>query len=884
MNLSAGSRVGPYVITGRIGAGGMGEVLRARDTRIGREVAVKVLPEEVASHPDRLRRFEQEARAAGTLNHPNLVTVHDFGTHEGLPYLVMELLEGETLREKLGDHGKPGRIPIRKAMDYGQQLANGLAAVHEKGIIHRDLKPDNVFVTKDGRLKLLDFGLAKVAEPGESNDDPAAATRARNTTPGTILGTVGYMAPEQVRGQETDQRTDIFAAGAILYEMVSGRRAFHRASAADTMSAILNEDPPELDASSGQHVSPVVDRVIRRCLEKERTQRFESARDLAFALEAATSSSVSNDVVAASPAPAKLRWVWALLAMLVVAAIAAYLAYGAGRASVKPLQTRFAQLTTEAGLESAPSIAPDGKTFVFVRGAAPNRRIFLQRVDGRSAIALSRSAADDDRAPEFSPDGSQIAFRSSRDGGGIFVMGATGESVRRIASEGFDPSWSPDGKEIIFSSEELTTPTSRNSVSHLGIVNVETGAVRVFSTQDAMQPRFSPNGKRVVYWTLKGKSGQQRGRTGQRDLYTISASGDAKTIVPVMDDSALDWGGVWAPDGKSILFSSDRGGTMNLWRIAVDEETGVPRGEPQPIGVPASWAGHVSVTRDGRQVVFVSRTLTMALRRATFDPQTERLVVDDKPVIDGTLQIRTYEPSPDGQWIAFTTDGREDVYVIRPDGTELRQLTNDEARDRGVSWLPDSSGVVFYSARGGDYDAWRVRADGSGLTRLTTGQMVNFPIVSADGTRVVFHDLVKTSVAKLGASPATTADALPRLPNGDLFFATGWSPDGTRLAGTGWNVRNALWIYSFADRRYFVIDRNAFFDFSQERGWAKWIDERRVLSISADGRILLDDLQKKTTRVLTTADTAAFSSNGRTVLFRDRHLELDVWMATLDSR
>jgi serine/threonine protein kinase/Tol biopolymer transport system component len=877
MNLTVGSRVGPYEITGRIGAGGMGEVLRARDTRIGRDVAIKVLPEEVASDPDRLRRFEQEARAAGTLNHPNLVTIHDLGTHEGAPYLVMELLEGETLREKLGDHGKAARLPIRKAMDYATQLANGLAAAHEKGIIHRDLKPDNVFVTKDGRLKLLDFGLAKVADRNAS-DDPAAATRARDTAPGTVLGTAGYMSPEQVRGQDTDQRTDIFAAGAIFYEMVSGQRAFHGPSGADTMSAILNQDPPELDSSSGQHVSPVIDRVIRRCLEKERTQRFESARDLAFALEAVTSSSTSREVATADEESrsASRRWVWALPALLVVAAVAAYGAFRAGRASVKPFRATFTQLTTDAGLESAASIAPDGKTFVFVKGSSPNRQIFLQRVDGRSAIALSRSAADDDRAPAFSPDGSRIAFRSSRDGGGIFVMGATGESVRRIASEGFDPCWSPDGREIILAAEEMIAPNSRNTISHLSIVNVETGALRAFSTQDAMQPQFSPNGKRVAYWALKARS-------GQRDLYTISTSGEEKTIVPLMDDVALDWNPVWAPDGKSIFFSSDRGGTMNLWRIDVDEETGAPRGAPRPLAVPASSAGQLTVSRDGRQVIYASRSMTMMLRRGTLDPVSERLAVEEQPILAGTLQIRTYEASPDGQWVAFSTDGREDIYVIRADGSELRQLTNDDVRDRGVAWTADSANILFYSERAGTYDAWSVRLDGSGLTQLTSGLKVNFPIASRDGTRLAFHDLSSAFVSKIGPSPATTAEPLPRLPNGDLFFPTGWSPDGTRLAGTGWKRRNVLWIYSFAERRYTPIARGPGDDPDLEKGLATWVDDQRLLSISMNGQLLLDDLQKKSTRVLGTADTATISSNGRTVVLRDRRLDLDLWMATLDA-
>jgi eukaryotic-like serine/threonine-protein kinase len=885
MNLTTGSRVGPYEITGRVGAGGMGEVLRARDTRIGRDVAIKVLPDEVAADPDRLRRFEQEARAAGTLNHPNLITIYDVGTHDGSPYLVMELLEGETLREKLVDNGKSIRLPIRKAMDYAQQLANGLAAAHAKGIIHRDLKPDNIFLTRDGRLKLLDFGLAKVKEP-EPSDDLASVTQARKTTPGTVIGTVGYMAPEQVRGQETDQRTDIFAAGAILYEMVSGRRAFHGGSSADTMSAILNQDPPEIDSSSGQHVSPIIDRVIRRCMEKESAQRFESARDLAFALEAVTSSSTSHEMRPAEEAPrrTKVNAAYALLALLAIAGATGWTAYRMGSTSVSPARLTFTQLTTDAGNESAASIAPDGKTFAFVRGVAPRRQIFLQRVDSRSAIPLSRSPNDDDRAPAFSPDGSQIAFRSSRDGGGIFLMGATGESVRRISSEGFDPSWSPDGSEIVFASEEMLSPTSRNSVSHLTIVNVATGALRVLCRQDAMQPVFSPNGKRVLFWGLKG-------RGGQRDLYSIAVSGDEKSIVAVMDDVALDWNGIWAPDGKSVIFSSDRGGTMNLWRMPVDQESGRALGEPQPLGVPATWAGHISISRDGRQLVYTARSVTQATRRGTLDPATGRSVIDPQPVLAGTMVLRTHEPSPDGEWIAFTTEGRqEDVFVVRRDGSEMRQLTNDADRDRGVSWWPDGSRVVFYSARGGEYDAWSIRIDGSGLTQLTQGLKVNYPIVSSDGTRLALFDLERGGIATIDGGVATTAEWLPPLPGTtERFVPTAWSPDGTRLAGTEWGARKRLYVYSIADKKYEAVTADTELSVSNANdsaagtsGNARWIDDQRIVFQSLDGQLLIVDLVKKTQSVVAQTYAASIATNGRTFLDSSRSLDTDVWQVTLD--
>src|SRR5437588_8969165 len=302
MSLSAGTRLGPYQIVAPLGAGGMGEVYRARDSRLGREVAIKVLPESFSKDPDRLRRFEQEARAASQLNHPNIVTVHDFGTHGSAPYVVQELLEGETLQERL----RTGALPVRKAVDYGIQVARGLAAAHEKGIVHRDLKPENLFLTSDDRLKILDFGLAKfTAAEGSSAEPNELSTRTQATAPGIVMGTLAYMSPEQARGQTVDQRADIFALGAVLYEMLSGASAFKRGSSADTMSAILTEDPPELPSDS--KVPPALERIVRRCLEKQPNQRFQDASDAAFALEAVSGASEHPSAAAIQALPSS-RW------------------------------------------------------------------------------------------------------------------------------------------------------------------------------------------------------------------------------------------------------------------------------------------------------------------------------------------------------------------------------------------------------------------------------------------------------------------------------------------------------------------------------------------------------------------------------------------------
>src|SRR5215468_1070373 len=289
MTIDAGTKLGRYEIRSKVGAGGMGEVYSARDTQLGREVAIKVLPSSVAVDKDRLRRFEQEACAASALNHPNILVVHDIATHDGTPYVVSELLEGETLRKRIG--GTP--LGQRRAIDYALQITNGLAAAHEKGIVHRDLKPDNIFITNDGRLKILDFGLAKLTQVDGGQVQTDIPTRRVDTDPGVVMGTVGYMSPEQLKGRAVDQRSDIFAFGAILYEMLSGRRAFHGESAAETMSAILKEDPPDL-SETNQNISPALERLVNHCLEKNPEARFHSASDLAFAIEALSDSSPSS--------------------------------------------------------------------------------------------------------------------------------------------------------------------------------------------------------------------------------------------------------------------------------------------------------------------------------------------------------------------------------------------------------------------------------------------------------------------------------------------------------------------------------------------------------------------------------------------------------------
>jgi len=319
MSLTNGMKLGPYEILAPLGAGGMGEVYRARDTRLGRDVAIKVLPAGFAHDADRLRRFEQEARAVAALSHPNIVALFDIGTHDGSPYLVSELLEGRTLREVAAS----GAIPVRQAVDVAVQIARGLAAAHEQGIVHRDLKPANVFVTKAGHVKILDFGLAKLTRPA-ADESGSAVTEAPPSETGAVMGTVGYMSPEQVRGHRVDQRTDIFAFGCVLYELLAARPPFRRETPAETMTAILNEEPPEL-TGTGRPAPAALERIVRRCLEKEVDQRFSSAHDLALAIEvlSAPTETGAAAAAAAGPGPARPAWRLALTAVAILVALAA---------------------------------------------------------------------------------------------------------------------------------------------------------------------------------------------------------------------------------------------------------------------------------------------------------------------------------------------------------------------------------------------------------------------------------------------------------------------------------------------------------------------------------------------------------------------------------
>jgi Tol biopolymer transport system component len=883
LTLAAGTRLGAYEIKAPLGAGGMGEVYRARDTKLERDVAIKVLPERVANDPQALARFEREARAVAALSHPNILAIHDFGTEDGRAYAVMELLEGETLRERLAS----GPPTVRKAVEYALQLAHALAAAHERGIVHRDLKPDNVFLTRGGQLKVLDFGLARQTTSGPALDTDSP-TLARPTEPGTVLGTAGYMSPEQVRGQEVDSRSDIFSFGAVLYETLAGRRAFRCESAMETMSAIVKEEPPPLsEVRAG--IPPDLERIVLHCLEKRPEDRFQSARDLAFDLTHVGGSADRGALAAA----AVRRWPRrAALAALLAAALAA--AFAAGRfergRSVgphAPLPESFVQLSDLPGSESWPSLAPDGKSVAYVSRASGNADVYLQRVGGGVALDLTRDSPVEDYQPAFSPDGEQIAFRSEREGGGIFVMGTSGESVRRLTDFGFTPSWSPVGQEVVVSTVTFEDPLSRRGNGELWAVNAVSGAKRPLAlARDAVQPSWSPHGHRVAYWGLP----EDRG--GQRDLWTVSADGsEARTGgVAVTNDRAVDWSPVWSPDGRYLYFSSDRGGAMNLWRVPIEEESGRVLGEPEAVTTPASWSGGLSLSRGGR-LAFATLEWRSTLLRAPFDPVRGVLTGPAQRFVSSTRPIRDHEVSPDGQWVVYSRSGPpEDIVVARTDGSAYRRLTDGTFRDRGPTWSPDGQRIAFYSDRGGTYELWTIRPDGSGLQQLTrTANALVYPTWSPDGSRMAV--LASRGWGWFFVDPAAPPGAnvqgpMPLLADSSHFFPQSWSRDGSSLVGSRADAVSSavrgLTRYWLATGKYENLSDNPGGGFLRCVSLA---DGRRVLARDGDGVFLLDTRTRGVQRLIPISGTYVGRSVGLTrderwITFTETAGEGDIWLAT----
>lgn len=642
MSLTAGDRLGPYEIVAPLGAGGMGEVFRARDTRLDRDVALKVLATGTAVDPDRLRRFEQEARATAALNHPNILAVFDVGTHGGVNYVVSELLEGETLRERL----KSGAVPPRKSVDYAAQMARGLAAAHEKGVVHRDLKPENLFLTRDGRLKILDFGIAKLL--GAAGEQTIVATIEPGTTPGMVLGTVGYMSPEQVRGLPADHRTDIFSFGAVVYELLSGQRAFAGATQADTMSAILSADPPEMIDAAHQ-VPPILDRLARRCLEKDPEERFQSARDIAFNLDAiATSSGHGTGGVAAveMPAsPARLPRAWAAAALALGLAVGATAAWIAAARTRVAAPTQFQQLTFRRGTITSARFSPDGETIVYSSGwEGKPQRLYSTRIGavGERPLDIEGELLSISKAGEMAVLLNPRVLQNWMQTGTLARAPLGGGAPREILRDIGGADWSADGQQLAVT---RFLPAQRR-----WRLEYPVGTVIHETDKWIERPRLSRDGSSILLLEHP-ISGDNRGA-----VVLVTLKGERRVLTPEYPSVV---GSAWSPAGDEVWFTASLAGN----RL---ELLGVRPGGPVRQIAPAPASVVVEDTRaDGHALLQTLSIKARMLVKTPADTDERDLSWFDYPILR--------DISPDGSTILFDEEGEGggpnySVFVRRTDG------------------------------------------------------------------------------------------------------------------------------------------------------------------------------------------------------------------------
>lgn len=751
MSRSAGDRIGRFELLGLLGVGGMGEVYRARDPQLQRDVAIKLLPPAFSRDPDRQRRFEQEARATGSLNHPNILAVHDIGVHEGATWIVAELLEGETLRQRMD--ARP--LPPRAVLDYAIQIANGLAAAHEHDIVHRDIKPANLFVTRDGRIKILDFGLAKLLSPDAPGDATETVTLG-GVQIGPVIGTPTYMSPEQVHGLRADHRSDIFSFGAVLFEMLAGFPPFRRATTADTLGAIVNDDSPGVNVDSPLHRA--LEPIVRHCLEKEPAARFQSARDLVFHLE-----TVSDSTEARPPLAPPLRISNKTTALIAVALgvlalpLAGYLAWQRFTAApASPIVPSVRRITDFQGLEESPSISPDRRSVAFTANVNGRRQVFVRLVGGGPPLQITKDTVDH-QLPRWSPDAYSILYFSPAEPGDsqgtIWSIPALGGAPRRVMASIGGADVSRDGRITSFGLVDGHVQLLTSALDGSG--------VRTIARSDAgyhRYPRWSPDGRWIAY---------QRGDNVRFDIFVVSATGGEPR--QLTQDRNIMSGLAWLPDSSGVVYGSSRGYTvpylspLRLWEARLD---GVSRAiTPEEV-----WYEQPDVHESGL-IAAARMRMRFDLWRFPFGREPTENVRQAMPVTRQTGQVLTPTAAPDGDQIAFLSDsgGHANLWVTSTRTGDSRQITFEDDADVSVGapvWSPAGDAIAFVSSKGltgFEFGVWVVNADGSNLRNLARSGLGM--AWSPDGKFVYYSDTSARALKKVdvsGGTPVTVRSEMAR--------------------------------------------------------------------------------------------------------------------------
>jgi WD40 repeat protein/predicted Ser/Thr protein kinase len=781
VTLTAGTKLGPYEIVAPIGAGGMGEVYRAKDAKLGREIAVKVLPSATASDPDRRQRFELEARSASALNHPNILTIYDIGESDGTVYIAMELVEGKTLRE-LVVSGEP--VPTKKLLDVAVQTAEGLAKAHSAGIVHRDLKPENIMVSKDGFAKILDFGLAKLTEVASQDQSVAPTAIAAPTQPGTVMGTAGYMSPEQASGQPVDFHSDQFTLGAILYEMATGKKAFQRKTGAETLVAIIREEPEPLSQLAPKAPAPVR-WIVERLLAKDPEERYASTKDLARDLKSVrdhlTETSFSGDLQAAEPARTRRRgWLLpAVLALLIGGGLALLVQASLASKPSEPIE--FRRLTFQRGRILAARFAPDGQTIVY---SAAWEGSPVELYSTRADIAESRSlelpgavVLSISSAGELAVSLGQRFVIGYEATGTLARVPLSGGAPREILESVQDADWSPDGQALAVS----------RVVGNRSRIEYPIGKLLYESPGWVSGVRVSPDGKLVAF----GEHAQRGNNDGQIKI----VDSEGKLLLSGPFAPSFD-GLAWSPKGDEVWWGGIRatsidGKTRTVWaspnsyiqdldrdgKVLFTDGTGRREivGFPTLGGTPRNltalnWSFPVDMSADGGRVLFTEQ-------------QREPPAVYVRG-LDGSPAVRIGEGeacslSPDGRW-ALTLKGSERRPVLVPTGAgEPRTLDVGNLTCRWANWFPDGKRILLNASEPGRGSRLFVLdvAGGSPRPISPEGVSISSQTVSPDGRSIV----ARGPDGRLAIYPAQTGEPLPvpGLAPGEL--ALRWTPDGRSL-------------------------------------------------------------------------------------------------------
>ena len=788
--LPSGAKLGPYVVQSLVGAGGMGEVYRARDASLKRDVAIKVLPASFSRDPDRQRRFQLEAEAAAALNHPNILSIYAVGQQDGSPYIVTELLEGETLRERL----RRGSLKLRDAIDIAIQTAKGLAAAHEKGIAHRDLKPENLFLAKDGRIKILDFGLAKLMQ-SQSADSPTVSLRDQ-TDAGRVLGTVGYMSPEQVRGEPADTRSDIFALGCVLYEMLAGKRAFRKPSSVETMNAILNEDPPAASDIT-RSIPPALERVVHRCLEKLPDRRFQSASDLAFALDAMTGSGTGHESTPRAtrvrqPLRIRVRLQAALAAMLLIAGAL----YFWWQSSVAPKVSNFVQLTHDGQPKGILGI--DGSRLYLGIAGRDYTGIAEVHVSGGAYKKLPIMPGPGMIPLSLSPDGSSLLLAQQLDNTGagpLWSIAILGGSPRRLADvQGNGGNWSPDGKELAY--------TTSNSVF---VANADGSGFRKIATLPdpvyVTNPIWSPDGSRIRFTASKTLDTP----SGFYYEVLLDGSGLRRLFTGWHDPPAWECCGVWTADGKYFIFVSGN----QLW--AEGKRTGLLQSSPKPIQLTSSPIPLESPfpSRDGKKIYVTGHIDRGELSR--YDVASKTLA----PFLGG-ISAEYLDFSKDGQWVTYVSYPEGILWRSRVDGSERLQLSFPPIYAMVPRWSPDGTQITFMDGSlAKQQQIYLVSAQG-GSPRLLLPDDKNHqadPTWSPDGSKILFGNGSNDPNAVIRILDLPT-NQLSTLPGSKGMYSPRWSPDGKLAVATPYDSTR-LMLFDFHTQQWIELMRGSI-------GWLTW--------------------------------------------------------------